>query len=202
MGQNQTTQTLLISIITFLVGGIVGYAFAQPSWHGWGMGSNDYRSGWYGNGMMNGAMQGMTVSSEREFLELMIPHHEEAVSTAREVLERGATTPGVRKLMESIITAQEAEIADMKEWYMAWYEAPYENNDTYVPMMRDLSGLTGTALDQAFLSDMIMHHMGAIMMARSLVPYIEHEELMQLAENIVRTQSAEIRTMRTLLQAL
>ena len=37
-------------------------------------------------------MMTMLVESEREFIEEMIPHHQEAIDTATEVLERGGTT--------------------------------------------------------------------------------------------------------------
>jgi uncharacterized protein (DUF305 family) len=53
-----------------------------------------------------------------------------------------------------------------------------------------------------FLEDMIGHHMGAIMMARSVQPYIEHDEITELTEAIVSSQSAEIAQMRQMLQGL
>jgi uncharacterized protein (DUF305 family) len=139
------------------------------------------------------------VKSEREFIEHMIPHHEEAIVTAREVLARGGSTPEMRTLAENIISAQEREIAAMKAWHEAWYGTPYVDLGTYKPMMRDLSLLSGAELDKVFLEDMIHHHMGAIMMARSVAPFIEREETRTLTETIIKTQSAEIETMRTLL---
>lgn len=144
-------------------------------------------------------MQQMLVESERSFIEHMIPHHQEAIDTASEVLERGATTPAIEKLMQKIITAQTSEIASMQEWYVAWYGESHQNTIMYEPMMGELTNLSGAALDQAFLEDMIMHHMGAIMMARSVQPHIEHAELAELTQSIVSTQSAEIQEMRQLL---
>ena len=149
-----------------------------------------------------GMMQQMFVTSERGFIEHMIPHHQEAIDTAGEVLERGGTTPEVRELMNNIITAQTAEIEEMKNWYETWYGLAYEDGGEYEPMMRELENLSGTELDRVFLEDMIMHHMGAIMMARSVQPYIEHEEIAELTQNIVATQSAEISQMRQMLQGL
>jgi uncharacterized protein (DUF305 family) len=150
------------------------------------------------NGM--GHMVSITVSSEREFIEGMIPHHQEAIDTAKQVLARGGATPEMRKLAEDIITAQEQEIAEMKKWYEAWYGEPYNDNGQYMPMMRDLGPLSGEDLDRTFLEDMIMHHMGAIMMARSVEPYIEHQEIADLAEAIIDTQAKEIQLMQSLLQ--
>lgn len=157
-----------------------------------------------GMGMMHGMDHNMMmVKSEREFLEGMIPHHQEAVDTAKEVIARGGSTPEIKKLAEDIVVAQEKEIALMKEWYQNWYGQPYTANpQSYTPMMRDLSSLSGVALDKVFLSDMIMHHMGAIMMAQSVRPYIEHQEMTNLTDEIVKTQTAEIQLMRQLLTAL
>jgi uncharacterized protein (DUF305 family) len=147
-------------------------------------------------------MMDMMVESERDFIEGMIPHHQEAVDTAKEVIARGATTPEIKALVEGIVVAQEKEIADMKSWYEAWYGIPYQDNGKYEPMMRDLEKLSGATLDRVFLEDMIMHHMGAIMMARSVQPYVEHEEIAKLTEAIVDTQSKEIAEMRVMLRSL
>jgi uncharacterized protein (DUF305 family) len=149
-----------------------------------------------------GMMQQMFVTSERGFIEHMIPHHQEAIDTASEVLERGGTTEEVRELMSNIITAQTAEIESMKAWFEAWYGEAHEDTGEYEPMMRELANLKGAELDKVFLEDMIMHHMGAIMMARSVQPYVEHNEMTELTQNIVNTQSAEISQMRQMLQGL
>lgn len=154
-----------------------------------------------GMGMMHGMDHSMMmVKSEREFLEGMIPHHQEAVDTAKEVIARGGSTPEIKKLAEDIVLAQEKEITLMKEWYQNWYGQPYTAKPgAYVPMMRDLSSLRGADLDKVFLSDMIMHHMGAVMMAQSVRPYIEHQEMTDLTTEIVKSQTAEIQLMRRLL---
>jgi uncharacterized protein (DUF305 family) len=155
-----------------------------------------------GTGVGMGMMGSMMISSEREFLTHMIPHHEEAVTTAREVLARGATTPQIASLMERIITTQQQEIRDMKAWYETWYGVPYTPTGTYQPMMPDLTTVRGIELDRVFLSNMIAHHMGAIMMSRSVQPYITHTEMQTLTLAIVDSQSKEIAEMRQMLGSL
>lgn len=151
-------------------------------------------------GMMGGMDHSMMmVKSEREFLEGMIPHHQEAVDTAKEVIARGGSTPEIKQLAEDIVVAQEKEIAMMKGWYQSWYGEVYvADPKDYEPMMRDLGVLSGAALDKVFLEDMIMHHMGAIMMAQSVQSYIEHKEMTDLTKAIVETQTQEIQLMRNL----
>ena len=144
----------------------------------------------------------MMVRSEKEFIEGMIPHHQEAVDTAREVLARGGSMPEMITLAEGIIDAQEQEISDMRAWYEAWYGEVYTDTGTYVPMMRELEGLSGALLDVAFLEDMIVHHEGAIMMAESVRPYITKEEIAILVDTIVLTQTDEIAIMWQMLEYL
>lgn len=202
--------TVLIAVIALLVGGIVGYAIFDKDQYGMddmmhdGGDQHDYdndRTDDMGAGHMDHST--MMVESEEDFLRGMIPHHQEAIDTAREVVARGGSTPAIKALAEAIIVAQEKEVALMKQWYEAWYGEVYEASaEDYTPMMRELSALEGAALDQRFLEDMVMHHMGAIMMARSVQPYIEHQEITDLTAAIVETQTDEIELMRNLLQEL
>jgi len=222
--------TILIAIIALLVGGVGGYFIASNGTDEYTrqemmsgrmnqVGEQSDMAGTHtmadgtmmGNNMPMGNMGGMNgmdhsmmmVSNEREFVTSMIPHHQEAVDTANEVIERGGSTPEIKALAENIVIAQEKEIAEMKQWYQAWYGVAYEEKaEDYQPMMRELAGLSGAALDKRFLEDMIMHHMGAIMMARSVQPHIEHEEITALTKAIEETQTAEIELMRDLLKTL
>lgn len=212
-------QTILVAIIALLIGGIGGYVIVDKDKP---YGNRGYEKDVVENipmgthRMPDGTMMGdtdagmsqmdhmmaMMVGSEREFIEGMIPHHQEAVDTANEVIQRGGTTPEIKQLVENIVVAQEAEIAEMKKWYEDWYGEVYVDNGEYMPMMRELENLSGAELDRVFLQDMIMHHMGAIMMARSVQPYVEHNEIAELTQAIVSTQSSEITQMRQMLQSL
>lgn len=213
-----------LAVLALLIGGIGGYALNAATNHhrddrmmsqnyedNGMMGTHQMPDGsmmnnnaGMGMGNMNGVdhMMAMMVSSERELIAGMIPHHQEAVDTAKEVIARGGTTPEIKQLVENIVVAQEREIAEMKQWYRDWYGVDYAVNGEYMPMMRDLSQLSGETLDRTFLEDMIMHHMGAIMMAQSVQPYIEHSEIETLTRAIVTTQSAEIQQMRAMLRGL
>lgn len=76
-----------------------------------------------GNGnMMNSQMPSMgkmaahdmTVTSEFEFIAMMIPHHQEAVDTSL-IVNESTTNPELKTLTQNIITAQKSEIEMMKQ---------------------------------------------------------------------------------------
>jgi uncharacterized protein (DUF305 family) len=50
----------------------------------------------------------------------MIPHHEGAVTMAQDALKK-SQRPEIKKLAQAIITSQDAEINQMKQWRKSWY---------------------------------------------------------------------------------
>jgi uncharacterized protein (DUF305 family) len=54
-----------------------------------------------------------------EFIRQMIPHHEGAVSMAREALQKSQRAE-IKSAASSVIRDQEAEIKQMKGWQAAW----------------------------------------------------------------------------------
>ena len=64
-------------------------------------------------------------------------------------------------------------------------------------MMTGLQGKTGDDFDKAFLSEMIMHHQGAINMANLAKTNAKHAEIKNMASDIVTAQSQEIDKMQT-----
>ena len=64
-------------------------------------------------------------------------------------------------------------------------------------MVDSLEGKSGDAFDKAFLSEMILHHQGAIEMAHHAQQDAKHDEIGQLADEIVKAQTKEIDQMRS-----
>jgi uncharacterized protein (DUF305 family) len=159
-----------------------------------------------GAGMHGGPMAGMgmrmmgmcmEVESEFDFLARMISHHEEAIATAKIVAAR-SERPEMRAFARNIVKTQTAEIVQMKRWLATWYPGR-DATVEYEPMMRNLSGLSGDALDRAFLRDMIPHHMAAVMMSQQVLArgLARHQQLVPFATTIRNDQHAEIRRMAT-----
>ena len=153
------------------------------------------RPGSSGISAMAGMGMGMAVASEFDYLARMIPHHDEAIATAL-VLQRGTGRQEMRSFAASIIDTQSAEVRQMKEWLAVWYP-DRDTRVSYQPMMRDLTALSGSALDRVFLEDMIPHHMMAVMMSQQLLAssVLRHETLVPFSKNIRDTQHNEIRMM-------
>lgn len=150
------------------------------------------------------------------FLQDMSVHHRQAVQMA--VWERSNTTdPALRQLAFDIESSQTAQVGRMEGWLALW-DQPSTPPDGYhmgwmdmpMPAMPGMASeaelaafraQTGPAMDVAFLQLMLRHHEGGVMMlsdgaARTQVPAVR-----TLADSMLRAQSAESRTMTSMLAA-
>ncbi len=57
---------------------------------------------------------------DQRFIQAMIPHHEGAIAMAQDALQN-AERQEIKDLSQNIITAQEAEITQMRQWLKDWY---------------------------------------------------------------------------------
>lgn len=63
-------------------------------------------------------------------------------------------------------------------------------------MMTGLTGKTGDDFDKVFLTEMIVHHEGAVSMATSALDNAQHEEIRLMAKDIISAQTKEIQQMK------
>lgn len=193
---NDVTQRSLwlIAISTGIV--LVALAFGQPG------GPHDPAGHTGMTGMTaTGHATHADIGSEADFIAGMIPHHREAVDSARQVLER-TERPEMRDLAQRVIEVQTEEIALLEGWLAAWYPAVAPDS-AYEPMMRDLAGMSPGEADRTFLEDMLRHHEMAITMAQAYLEgsFEKRPEVTALAQEIVTVQHEENARMRAWLAA-
>lgn len=63
-------------------------------------------------------------------------------------------------------------------------------------MSGSLEDLRGDAFDKAFIEMMIVHHQGAVDMAKHIPAQAKHEELKKLGQDIITAQTKEIEMMK------
>ncbi|MFF5389747.1 DUF305 domain-containing protein [Streptomyces sp. NPDC013012] len=147
------------------------------------------------------------------FARMMIPHHEQALEMAG--LARGrAEDAGVKELAAAIERAQDPEIRRMRAWLKAWgrpesagHAGGHGSGHAMAGMMseqdmKDLAGARGKEFDRTFAELMIAHHEGAVTMAEEERRNGLDPAARKLADDVVRTQSAEITELRKLLDRL
>jgi uncharacterized protein (DUF305 family) len=112
-----------VGMLTLVIGLALGYAVGMLS-----AGPGTSLHGDQTHSSMEEAMHDMNAgligkegdTFDQAFLEEMIVHHEGAVSMAQFALARAGHRE-IKDLASAIITAQEGEIAMMRDWLAEWY---------------------------------------------------------------------------------
>ena len=158
-------------------------------------------------GMHHSSSGGDITGSDAMFLQMMIPHHEQAIVMSDLALKI-SKTPQILDLAKQIKTAQNPEIMQMKNWLAdsGFSEDPGHSMDGMGGMLSDedldlLAKSSGKTFEKLFLSGMIEHHQGAIQMV-NMISNSANSEIKKFGESIVKTQSAEIEMMNELLKKL
>jgi uncharacterized protein (DUF305 family) len=184
---------IFISVIAVLLIVIVFLAF-NP-----GRDADGPHSGKHDMGMHEGNQN--ISGSDLMFLQMMIPHHEQAVEMSDLALSKSKNAE-ILKLAQQIRDAQSAEIISMKSWLPSSYVGPpvHEMNHGMGGMMSDtemsaLKAATGSSFDALFIQGMITHHEGALHMVM-MIQDSNDKKLRALHDNIITTQTAEIEWMK------
>jgi uncharacterized protein (DUF305 family) len=67
--------------------------------------------------------------TDAAFVNDMVPHNQGAITMAKEELAKGENST-LRGLAEDIVSGQEREIAQMREWSKAWYGSSAGSEDS------------------------------------------------------------------------
>jgi uncharacterized protein (DUF305 family) len=162
-------------------------------------------------GMMSGHghnSNSKVAGSDAMFLQMMIPHHEQAVVMSDLALSTSKDAE-VLKLAKQIKDAQAPEIIKMQGWLSdagLSKDPGHSMGDGMGGMLADselsaLKGSTGKAFDKLFLAGMIAHHEGAIHMVM-MIENSSNSDVNNLGQEIVKSQSAEIELMKKILKRI
>ena len=58
--------------------------------------------------------------SDKAFIDAMVPHHQGAIEMA-EVAYQKSKNPRIKELAKNIVSDQQAEIEQMRQWREQWY---------------------------------------------------------------------------------
>jgi uncharacterized protein (DUF305 family) len=159
-----------------------------------------------------------------QFMQGMIMHHAQAVEMTA-LIEAHTTTKDLRSLTARISHSQSEEIKFMKRWLEARGESisammpempgmdmsshsMHSSHSMLMPgmltakQMEALKRAKGEEFDRLFLTGMIQHHNGALIMVKDLFDTAgagQDAELFNFATDVDSGQRAEIRIMQTML---
>jgi uncharacterized protein (DUF305 family) len=185
--------TVAAAVIVGLLGFTIGLNVGRPSWPTEG-------------------------SADVGFARDMSAHHAQAVEMAMIAFQK-ASREDVRSLGSDISMTQKGQIGVMQAWLQTW-GVPVNSNDPPMAWVPDgasmlngnrmpgmatreevnrLSDATGEQVDILFLQLMIRHHLGGVHMIEAVLDQNPSEPVRQLAEEMNRTQSAEVLVMQNIL---
>lgn len=150
----------------------------------------------------------MSGDVDRDFAEMMILHHQGAIDMAKAELA-GGTDSAIRGMAKGIISAQQGEIAEMRDILKSLpAAAPGKKEDASGDaLMQSMEGMMDSKtvpsgnMDKDFVNAMIPHHNGAVEMAKVELQYGRDQKLKAMAQKMIDDQNREIAEMKAWLQA-
>jgi len=138
--------------------------------------------------------------TDQDFLNEMIPHHQEAVDSSRYVLEN-SDNDEIKGFAQGIVDQQSKEVWVMIGFHQLWLKKNYPGPTGYMKMMPDLSQISGVELDKAYVRGMITHHYAAVQIAQSVMETTRIPELKTLATEMMIRQVDELKVLTDWLNA-
>lgn len=149
---------------------------------------------------------GVHNSLDTWYVQMMIPHHEQALEMS-ELVPGRAADPQVAALAERIRASQAPEIEVLRAWLVARdlpVGVPEHDHSEMRGMqspeaMRRLAESRGAEFDRLFVEMMSDHHAGAVEMSIDLLKVGAEPVLLEFANSVAVEQNAEIGRMQELL---
>ena len=168
-----------------------------------------------------GAARRPATPADVAFMTGMIPHHAQAVLFAGWAESHGASR-AIRVLCERIVVGQRDEIAAMRNWlrshgqpvppaeYVRMGMGMEHGHEMMAGMLTEeqlseLDAARGPEFDRLFLTYMIPHHQGAVMMVDELFASFggaQDDLVFKIASDISADQTTEIERMQSMLDAM
>jgi uncharacterized protein (DUF305 family) len=190
----------LTLVIVLLVATIVGMAIRNSDDDGL-MGMN------HGSAMGMGSSSTTYSGADVMFLQMMIPHHQQAIDISNLALKSSKDSELI-SLAKEIIDAQTAEIDQMKGWLKSAGVGtdPGHSMSGMGGMLDDgelsaLTAATGSTFDRLWLKGMIGHHDGAIHMT-TMIRDASNPDIKRFGQMVVKDQSAQITQMEAMLKRI
>jgi uncharacterized protein (DUF305 family) len=147
-------------------------------------------------------------SDDIMFLQMMIPHHQQAIDISDLALTKSADAE-LLALAKDIRDEQAAEIVKMKAWLKdagADLEMGHSMNHSMGGMLSDsdlaaLKAATGKSFDLLWLKGMTGHHDGAIDMA-AMIENATNADIKSFGQAIVTAQSAQNKQMAAMIKRM
>jgi uncharacterized protein (DUF305 family) len=132
------------------------------------------------------------VTDNKSFIEYVIPHHQEAITSSQQVLKI-TKDPELISFLNNVIQTQSREVNMLKSYYKSWFGKEYVENGNYDNMM-NLSGKAGLETEKAYIQGMLSHHSGIIDVAKKVLKDNKFQykpEIFVLSGNIIKDQEAD-----------
>lgn len=138
----------------------------------------------------------MTGDFDVDFANMMVEHHQGAISMSQVELKEGSDAQ-MKDMAQKIITAQQAEIAKLRDFVQAHPATSAQQQPMAGGHMQSMHKqmkampMSGQ-VDRDFASMMVVHHQGAVTMAQEELVKGKQAGLKQMAQQMITDQQREI----------
>ena len=194
---------ILGTIIVVLVGVVIVMAVSSNS--------NDGHFGMNHSSMMDSdekADSSNLTGADIMFLQMMIPHHQQAVDISNLALSK-SKDPELLALATAIRDGQADEIVQMKQWLAdagASLDMGHSMGSSMGGMLNEqqlaaLKNASGSTFDRLWLEGMTGHHDGALHMTQ-MIEDASNPTIKKFGQDIVTLQTAQIEQMKEMLKRI